>query len=79
MTDSIGDLLNKQRFVEPPEIKQVRDFVEQRFKVTPQVSVTQKTIVIAVKSAALAGALRPLLHQLQADINTDKRLVIRIQ
>ncbi len=79
MSDSIGDLLDKQRFAEPPEIKQIQEFVQKRFKVTPHVSVSQKNIVIAVPSGALAGALRQLLHELQETLDTDKRLVIRIQ
>lgn len=79
MTDSIGDLLDGKRFAEPPEIKLIKDFVEQRFKVTPGVSVSERQIVIGVKSGALAGALRQQLHQLQESLDTDKRLVIRIQ
>ena len=78
MSESIGDLLSGRRFDEPPEIKIIQDFVESRYKVVPQVSITGEQIVIGVKSAALAGTLRPLLPQLKAACSTEKRLVIRI-
>lgn len=79
MTDSIADLLSGRRFDEPPEIKVIQNFVEERFKVVPQVAVSPAQITIGVKSAALAGALRPLLLQIKAACDTEKRLVIRIQ
>lgn len=79
MTESIGDLLNKQRFAEPPEIKIIQNYVLDRFKVKPQVTVSERQIIIGVKSGALAGALRPLLLDIQAACQTKKRLLIRIQ
>lgn len=79
MTESMGDLLGGRRFNEPPEIKVIQEFVQSRYKVTPVVSIAGEQIVIGVKSAALAGTLRPLLPQIQAVCDTKKRLVIRIQ
>lgn len=79
MTDSIGDLLQHRRIDEPPEIKIIQEFVESKYRIKPQVMVTQKQIIIGVKSAALAGTLRPQLPQIQELCQTDKKLVIRIQ
>lgn len=79
MSESLGDLLGKRDFIEPPEIKIIQEFVESRFKVTPSVLVSSQQIAIGVKSAALAGALRPMLLQIKVACQTDKRLVIRIQ
>lgn len=79
MSDSIGSLLSQRELFEPPEIKIIQNFVQQKFNVTPGVSLSDKQIVIAVKSAALAGALRPLLLQIKDACATEKRLVIRIQ
>lgn len=79
MADSLQSLLAGRGMIEPPEIKQIQDFVETEFKVTPHVTVSAKQIIIGVKSAALAGALRPLLPQIYEVCKTDKRLVIRIQ
>lgn len=77
--DSIQTLLAGRGMAQPPEIKQIQDFVEQKFKTIPQVTVSEKQIIIGVKSSALAGALRPMLHQIQELCQTDKKLLIRIQ
>ncbi len=74
----IGDLLDSSKFAEPPEIKVIKDYVQDQFKSEVSVAVGPKQIVIMVASSALAGALRMHLHQLQRLCETDKRLVIRI-
>ncbi len=79
MSNSIGDLLSQKAFFEPPEIKIIKDFVDQTFQVKPTVAVGDREIIIGVSSAALAGALRPHLFELQRECKTTKRLVIRIQ
>lgn len=79
MTESIGSLLGQRELFEPPEIKIIQDFVQEKFQVKPQVMVGQSQIIIGVKGSALAGALRPLLTQIKDACQTDKRLVIRIQ
>lgn len=79
MSDSISSILSQRNLSEPPEVKIIQDFVEKQFKVVPQVMVASDRITIGVKSAALAGALRPLLLQIQAACQTEKKLVIRIQ
>lgn len=78
MSDIIGDLLPRDKFQEPPEARIIRDFVMARFQEAPQVAVRQTQIVIQVKSAALAGALRMHLYELGELCQTDKRLVVRI-
>jgi hypothetical protein len=78
MTDAIGDLLPKNRFEEPEEVRIIKAFVQERYKQTPAVTVKPNQIVIQVKSAALAGALRMHLHELQELCQTKQRLVIRI-
>jgi len=79
MTDSLGDLLTGKRLEEPPEIKIIKDYVRQQLKTEVNVAVGPRQISILVTNAALAGALRMHLHQLQQLCQTDKRLVIRIQ
>lgn len=78
MTQSLGDLLDKSKFAEPPEIKVIKDYIRQQFKTEVQVAVGPRQIVIGVKSAALAGALRMRLHQLQQLCETDKKMILRI-
>ncbi|MDB5185653.1 MAG: hypothetical protein JWL85_176 [Candidatus Saccharibacteria bacterium] len=78
MTNSIAELLNRGKFEEPPEIRLIKAFVEEHFHTTPKVAIQQTQIIIMVPSAALAGSLRMHLYQLQQQLDTKKRLVIRI-
>lgn len=78
MSESIGDLLAKKDLNEPDEVKVIKLFLQEHYRATCQVSVTQRQIVINVKGASLAGAIRMRLHELQTLCQTDKRLVIRI-
>lgn len=78
MSDSLGNILGKKDFSEPPEIQEIKKFVSDRFSQTPSVKLTESAIIITVSSASLAGALRPELHKLQEQLDTKKRLVIRI-
>lgn len=78
MSEPLGNLLDASKFAEPPEIKQIKEYIRKNFKAEAQVAVGPRQIVILVASAALAGALRLQLYQLQQLCETDKRLVIRI-
>lgn len=79
MTESMGDLLAKRSTPqEPQEFQVIRDFVTNRFNSNVRLESHDKTIVIKVDNASLAGALRMELHQLKEMCRTDKKLVIRI-
>ncbi len=78
MTDSLKDLLGAKNFDEPEEIKIIKTFLLKNYEVDCQVSVQSQQIIIAVKGASLAGALRMRLHELKELCQTDKRLAIRI-
>ncbi|HSX53487.1 MAG TPA: hypothetical protein VLF90_03935 [Patescibacteria group bacterium] len=77
MTDSISNIL-ADKWDEPPEIQTIKDYVRQKFKVDVGVTIHDKHITISTSSAALAGTLRMQLHELQKELKTDKKLVIRI-
>lgn len=76
--DSIKDLLTRKDFEQPDEIQQIKNFVKSKFDEEPAVKVTPNSIIITVSSAALAGALRVHLHHLVKDLQTDKKLLLRI-
>lgn len=78
MTDSLADILGKQRYELPDEMGIIKNFVSERFQHTPQVTVQQSQIIIVVPNSALAGSLRMHLHELKTLCKTDRRLVIRI-
>jgi hypothetical protein len=78
MADSIADLLRNRDFEEPPEVRIIKDFIRKRFDADANVTVRPSQIIIGVKGASLAGALRMHLHELKRLCASDKRLIIRI-
>ena len=78
MADSLADLLAKKDLGEPTEVLVIKTFLQDNYKTTCQITIQQNQIVISVKGASLAGALRMRLHELQTLCQTDKRLVLRI-
>lgn len=78
MTQHLGDLLSNKAFQEPPEIKQIKDFVKAELNIEPRVSISQNLLIVRVPGAAAAGVLRTKLPALQAQLATKQRIVIRI-
>ena len=78
MSQAMGDILSKRDYAEPPEVQQIRDFVEKAIGITPRITITTESYLIQVTSAAAAGALRMQLFRLQKELDTKRRLVIRI-
>ncbi len=76
--DSLQDILGKRSFDEPPEVATIKTFVRKQFSMDVGVMVGPHSITIMTPSAGLAGSLRPLLHKLKKELNSDKKLFIRI-
>ena len=79
MSDSLGDLLSRRDFDEPPEIRAIKNYVR-RYYNDAEVKVTMQphTIVVAARSAALIGSLRLNLPKLERAAASDKRILLRI-
>lgn len=77
MTNSISDILG-DKFDEPDEITQIKSYVKKKYDDDVGVELRPDRIIIAAPNASLASTLRMELHKLQKDINTDKKLIIRI-
>ncbi|HLC92045.1 MAG TPA: hypothetical protein VJC09_03250 [Candidatus Saccharimonadales bacterium] len=77
MTNSLGDIL-ANKFDEPPEIAIIKSYVQRHFKTSVGVTLHDTQIVINAPGAALAATLRMQLPQLQKELKTDKKLLIRI-
>ncbi len=77
MTNSISDIM-ANKWEEPPEIKIIKDYVRLKFQATVGVTLQDKQIIINAPGAALAGSLRMHIHELQKQLKTDKKLLIRI-
>jgi hypothetical protein len=78
MSDSLGDLIKKRDFTEPPEIQIIKASVYKIIGAVPAVSISNNSYIIQVPGAAAAGALRLKLNDLKKEAKTNKRLVIRI-
>lgn len=78
MTQSINDLLSNKNFQEPPELKLIRDFVNEQIGIMPRLKITPEAYVIIMPSAAAAGSLRAHLFKLQEHPDIKKRLLVRI-
>lgn len=78
MAQSIKNILGGNTFSEPEEIRIIKNFVQEHYQSEAQVTVRKTDILIGVRSAALASALRPQLFELKERCKTDKRLVLRI-
>ena len=73
----LSDILAKKHLPEePPEFQVIRNFVKERFDVTPRLQLRDNSIVISVPGSAAAGSLRFQLHELQELLETEHQLVI---
>jgi hypothetical protein len=75
---SLSDIMGNKDFGLPPEVTEIKEYVQRHFSVDVGVAVQERMIVITTRSAALAGSLRPHLYKLAKQLKTEKRLVIRI-
>lgn len=78
MMQSLSDIMGNKDFGVPPEVTEIKTYIQRHFKSDVNITVQTTTIVITVKSAALAGSIRPHLHKLTKLLNTQKKLIIRI-
>lgn len=75
---SLQDILGNKEFDTPPEVEAIKTFVRKNFSVDVGVVMQTYSITITTRSASLAGALRPLLYKLKKELDTDKKIFIRI-
>lgn len=77
--DSLNTILFDKNFDVPSEIGTIKAYVKRHFHADVNVKIGQQAIIISTPSAALAGSLRMHLHLMQKEIDTKKRLILRIQ
>ena len=78
MTSQLGDILSHRPYNEPPEIKQIKDFVQEVIGITPAVAMKPDSIIVSVPNAAAAGALRFHIFKLQQQLGHKRRIILRI-
>ena len=79
MVHSLGDVLARKDFDEPPEMRAIKSFVQETFQSDVEVLVRVRDIVIICSSAALANSLRLKSPELRAAAATKKKLIFRIR
>jgi hypothetical protein len=75
---SLSDIMGNKDFGVPPEVIEIKAYVERHFKTAVGVTIQEHAIIITVRSAALAGSLRMHLYKLAKQLKTEKKLIIRI-
>jgi hypothetical protein len=75
---SLQDIIGRKDFDVPPEIEVIKTFVRKTFSSDVGVIIQTHSITITTPSAGLAGSLRPMLHKLKKELETDKKIFIRI-
>lgn len=79
MAETLGSILkNHQPSKEPVEFIIIRKYVQDRFEVTPKLSVSKNCIKIGVPNAFIATNLRYELYDLNQLLDTKLRLIIKI-
>lgn len=78
MGDSINDILGKRGLSEPPEIKIIKEFVQTEVGLIPKVSITPKSFIVSLPSAAAISTLRFKLFQLQRSIPGERKIILKI-
>jgi hypothetical protein len=76
--DSLGKLLGKKDFDEPPEIAVIKKYIKDEFGVPVGVQLRDRDIIISTRSAALANTLRLRSPDIKRHCNLNKRLTFRI-
>jgi hypothetical protein len=76
--DSLQELLSRYDPKEPEEIAAVKRYIFDEFGEKPTVGIHGDTLVITVRSASLANALRLRLLSLQKVANTKRKIMFRI-
>ncbi|HEY5152352.1 MAG TPA: hypothetical protein VII55_00085 [Candidatus Saccharimonadales bacterium] len=76
--DSLGSILHKKDFDEPPEMASIKKYVQDEFQLAVGVQVRERDIVVIVSSAALANTLRLRGPEIKRRCQIDKRLTFRI-
>ena len=75
---SLQDIFGNKDFDVPPEITIIKDFVRKRLHADVAVTLHPQSITLTVPSASMAGTLRSYLYPLKKELNTEKKIFIRI-
>jgi hypothetical protein len=76
--ESVAEILGRYSPQEPDEIEAVKRYILKEFGTKARVGLHGETLVITVRSASLANALRLKMLALQKAANTKRKIMFRI-
>lgn len=76
--DGLADILSNKDFDIPPEAQAIKEYVRRHYDHEVTVTIQQRTILIAARSAALIGTLRLNAPAIQKFALTEKKLLFRV-
>lgn len=76
--ESVAEVLGRYSPQEPDEIGAVKRYILEEFGAKARVGLHGETLVITVRSASLANALRLKILSLQAAAKTKRKIMFRI-
>ena len=75
--ENIGSLLSNRNIDEPPEIRDIKAYVQKNYNAEVQITMQPHSIIVQ-GSAGLVGTLRANLPKLEKAANTDKKIILRV-
>lgn len=78
MADSLTNIMINRDFSEPPEIRQIKNFVQKEVGIIPEVKITPQNFIISLPNASAAGTLRMKLWHLQNELKDKRKAIIKI-
>lgn len=76
--ESVAEVLGRYSPQEPDEIGAVKRYIFDEFGAKARVGLHGETLVVTVRSASLANALRLKILSLQKAANTKRKIMFRI-
>jgi hypothetical protein len=76
--DSLREILNQKKLVQPDEMGAIKEYVRQKYKSDCSVKMSRGTLIVSVPNSALAATLQLERQKLIKACNLgDKKLAIR--
>jgi hypothetical protein len=76
--ESINTVLSNRDFAEPEEILRLKAYISRKYDSASQIRISQKGLIISVKSSSLANVIRLSLPEIQRQLSIEQKLFIRI-
>ena len=79
MGDSIADILKSKGPSEPPEIKKIKDFVEEEIGQRPKVAIYDGNFFVYISGSVAASNIRYRIFQLQRNLGLENKIIIKVK